>query len=262
MKRYGQAGEIFCVTGKRAFITGGTRGLGREMAQCLMENGCEVFAVSRNAGQAEDMRRTAEDMGARLHLFSCDVTRTEEVAAAVAEAKRRMGGIDILINSAGICILKMMDEMDDESFSKVLQVNLTATFAVTREVARVMRTQGYGKVISLSSMKSVFGTSTAGYTAYCSSKAAVNMLTKQMACELAQYNITVNAVAPTFIRTDINEKQLADKAFYQSLVDRIPMGRIGEFSDLMGLLLLLCSDASAFITGQTFLLDGGIAARQ
>ena len=88
------------------------------------------------------------------------------------------------------------------------------------------------------------------------------MLTKQMACELAAHNITVNAIAPTFIHTDINDKQLADPQFYQSLVDRIPMGRIGEFPDLMGLLLLLSSDASSFLTGQTFLLDGGIAARQ
>ena len=156
----------------------------------------------------------------------------------------------------------MMDDMDDESFMQVIRINLTSTFVVTREVARVMKRQHYGKVLSISSMKSIFGTSSAGYTAYCSSKGAVNMLTKQMACELAAHNITVNAIAPTFIHTDINDRQLADKAFYQSLVDRIPMGRIGEFPDLMGLLLLLCSDASSFLTGQTFLLDGGIAARQ
>lgn len=259
---FGKTNEIFSVAGKRAFITGGTRGLGRAMASCLLENGCDVFAVSRNPYRSEEMEAIATENSSHYRFYPCDVTNTEEVVTAVQEADRVMGGIDILINAAGICILKMMDDMDDQSFMQVIRINLTSTFVVTREVAKVMKRQKYGKVISISSMKSIFGTSSAGYTAYCSSKGAVNMLTKQMACELAAHNITVNAIAPTFIHTDINDKQLADPQFYQSLVDRIPMGRIGEFPDLMGLLLLLSSDASSFLTGQTFLLDGGIAARQ
>ena len=259
---FGKTNEIFSVAGKRAFITGGTRGLGRALASCLLENGCDVFAVSRNPYRSEEMEAIATENSSHYRFYPCDVTNTEEVVTAVQEADRVMGGIDILINAAGICILKMMDDMDDQSFMQVIRINLTSTFVVTREVAKVMKRQKYGKVISISSMKSIFGTSSAGYTAYCSSKGAVNMLTKQMACELAAHNITVNAIAPTFIHTDINDKQLADPQFYQSLVDRIPMGRIGEFPDLMGLLLLLSSDASSFLTGQTFLLDGGIAARQ
>ena len=254
---FGKTNEIFSVAGKRAFITGGTRGLGRAMASCLLENGCDVFAVSRNPYRSEEMEAIATENSSHYRFYPCDVTNTEEVVTAVQEADRVMGGIDILINAAGICILKMMDDMDDQSFMQVIRINLTSTFVVTREVAKVMKRQKYGKVISISSMKSIFGTSSAGYTAYCSSKGAVNMLTKQMACELAAHNITVNAIAPTFIHTDINDKQLADPQFYQSLVDRIPMGRIGEFPDLMGLLLLLSSDASSFLTGQTFLLDGG-----
>ena len=259
---YGKINEIFNVTGKKAFVTGGTRGLGRAMTICLLENGCNVFAVSRNAYKTKEMETIANENESRYHFCSCDVTNTEEVVTAVRMAEQTMGGIDILINAAGICILKMMDDMDDDSFMQVIRISLTSTFVVTREVARIMKRQKYGKVISISSMKSIFGTATEGYTAYCASKGAVNMLTKQMACELAAYNITVNAIAPTFIHTDINDKQLANKDFYQSLVERIPMGRIGEFPDLMGLLLLLSSDASSFLTGQTFLLDGGIAARQ
>lgn len=259
---YGKTNEIFNVNGKKAFVTGGTRGLGRAMATCLLENGCDVFAVSRNSYRMEEMENIAEKNGSNYYFSSCDVTNTAEIIKSVHEAELTMGRIDILINAAGICILKMMDDMDDDSFMRVIQVNLTSTFVVTREVAKVMKQQRYGKIISISSMKSIFGTSSAGYTAYCSSKGAVNMLTKQMACELAEYNITVNAIAPTFIHTDINDKQLADKDFYRSLIERIPMGRIGEFPDLMGLLLLLSSDASSFLTGHTFLLDGGIAARQ
>ena len=111
-------------------------------------------------------------------------------------------------------------------------------------------------------MKSLLSVSDAGYTAYCAAKGAVNALTRQVACELAADGITANAIAPTFIKTAINARQLEDPVFYRSLTSRIPVGRIGEFKDLMGLLLLLASDASQFITGQVFLLDGGIAARQ
>lgn len=120
-----------------------------------------------------------------------------------------------------------------------------------------MRRQQYGKIVNMSSMKSVFGVSDDGYAAYCASKGAINM-----ACETAAGHITVNALAPTFIETAINRKQLEDPAFKHSLEARIPVGRIGQFSDLMGLLLLLVSDASQFLMGQIYLIDGGISARQ
>lgn len=259
---FGKSSEIFSVLGKKAFITGGTRGLGRAMAICLLENGCDVFAISRSNNSYELISEVAKKNGSHYYFFPCDVTKTNEVIMAVQKAEQCMGRIDILINSAGICILKMMDEMDDKSFMDVIRINLTSTFIVSREVAKIMKKNHYGKILSISSMKSILGTSTSGYTAYCASKGAINMLTKQMACELAEHGITVNAIAPTFIHTDINEEQLKDVAFRESLEKRIPMGRIGEFADMMGLLLLLCSDASAFITGQTILLDGGIAARQ
>ena len=165
---FGKTNEIFSVAGKRAFITGGTRGLGRAMASCLLENGCDVFAVSRNSYRSEEMEAIATENSSHYRFYPCDVTNTEEVVTAVQEADRVMGGIDILINAAGICILKMMDDMDEQSFMQVIRINLTSTFVVTREVAKVMKRQKYGKVISISSMKSIFGTSSAGYTAYCS----------------------------------------------------------------------------------------------
>ena len=254
--------HIFSVSGRKAIVTGGTKGLGRAMATCLLQNGCDVMLVSRRKENLEDLQALAEEKGVQCVHHACDITDTAAVREMVAAAEMALGRIDILINSAGMNIVKMMEDMDDDSWDTVLDLNLKAGFVVMREVVQVMRKHRYGKIINISSMKSVMGTSSAGYTAYCASKGAVNMLTKQVACEVAADGITVNAIAPTFIKTDINAHQLEDPVFYKSLTDRIPVGRIGTFRDLAGLTLLLASDASQFITGQVIMLDGGITARQ
>jgi len=257
-----KSSSVFDIRGKKALVVGGTKGLGREMAICLLENGCDVVAVSRNIDGNDDMAEIARKNGVNFYLYSCDVLQTDAVIDMVKYAEKTLGRIDILINSAGRNITKMIEEMDDESWDAVLDLNLRANFIIMREVVKVMRKQKYGKIVNMSSMKSVFGVSDSGYTAYCASKGAINMLTKQVACEVAADGITVNAIAPTFIETNINRHQLQDPVFRKKLEERIPVGRIGQFKDLMGLLLLLVSDASQFITGQIFLLDGGISARQ
>lgn len=256
------ASSLFDIRGRKALVVGGTKGLGREMAICLMENGCDVFIVSRHTEGNEDMAAIAKENGVSLYFHDGDVLNTEAVAAMVEAARLTMGRIDILINSAGRNIRHMVTEMDDASWDAVLDINLRASFIIMREVIKVMREQQYGKIVNMSSMKSVFGVSDDGYTAYCASKGAINMLTKQVACEVAADHITVNALAPTFIETAINRAQLQNPAFKNALESRIPVGRIGQFSDLMGLLLLLVSDASQFLTGQIYLIDGGISARQ
>lgn len=254
--------SVFSVREKTAVITGGTKGLGHAMASCLIENGCHVMLVSRNISGAEDLIELAKSKGVQCVYYACDVTNTTAVKDMVRAAEEQWGRIDILINAAGMNHPKMLEDMDDATWDQILNLNLRASFIVTRDVVRVMRQTGYGKIINISSMKSILGVSDAGYTAYCASKGAINMLTKQIACEVAKDGITVNAIAPTFIKTAINAHQLEDPVFYKALTDRIPVGRIGEFRDLMGLVLLLASDASQFITGQVFRLDGGISARQ
>lgn len=256
------ASSLYNVRGKKALVVGGTKGLGREMAICLIQNGCDVTISSRDVSGNDDIIAMAKDAGVNVHFHTCDVLNTAEVVDMVRYAEEAMGRIDILVNSAGRNITKMVAEMDDESWDAVLDLNLRANFIILREVVKVMRKHKYGKIINLSSMKSVFGVSDSGYTAYCASKGAINMLTKQIACEVAADGITVNALAPTFIETAINRHQLQNPVFRGSLEARIPVGRIGQFRDLMGLLLLLSSDASQFLTGQIYLIDGGISARQ
>lgn len=259
---YGPSSELFSVKSKNALVTGGTKGLGREMAICLLENGCNVFICSRDVSGCETLEEIAEKNGCSVHTYACDITDTDQVVGLVKTARDTMGSIDILVNSAGMNNPKMLPDMDDATWDRILNLNLRANFIVIREVSKVMRKQKYGKIINISSMKAFLGVSDAGYTAYCASKGAINMLTKQVACELAADGITVNAIAPTFIRTKINERQLDDPVFRAALEARIPVGRVGQFQDLMGLLLLFASDASQFITGQIVRLDGGISARQ
>ncbi|MDD3347892.1 SDR family oxidoreductase [Oscillibacter sp.] len=254
--------QLFDLKGKKAVVTGGTRGLGRAMAECLLQNGCDVMLVSRRGDDLGELQTLAAQKGVQCLFHACDITDTAAVVEMARAAEAAMGGVDILINAAGMNEPKLLEEMDDDTWDRILNLNLRASFVVTREVVRVMRKRHYGKIINISSMKSILGVSDAGYTAYCASKGAINMLTKQIACEVAADGITVNAIAPTFIKTAINARQLEDPVFYKALTDRIPVGRIGAFRDLAGLTVLLASDASEFITGQTILLDGGIAARQ
>ena len=257
-----KAGQLFDLRGRRAIVTGGTRGLGSAIAKCLLENGCHVAALSRHPAAIPELEAGAAENGARLITTACDVTDAPSCAAAVASVTAAFGGVDILVNCAGMLALAFIDEMDDDAWRRTIDANLTGAFFMTREVSKVMRGQGRGRIIHMSSMKGMLGTSKMGYSAYCASKGGVNMLTKQAAAELGRYGITVNAIAPSFIETDMNRVVLEKDGYREKLAARIPVGRIGQLEDLFGLVLLLVSDASAFISGQVICLDGGLSAAQ
>lgn len=254
--------DIFSVRGKKAVVTGGTKGIGLAIAQCLMDNGCDVAVLSRHVRDTGHLEEYAQKSGVRFCARECDVTASQSCAQAVRSLLACLGGIDILINCAGTLELAFVGEMSDEAWRRTLSTNLDGAFYMTREVSRVMQRQNHGRIINLSSMKSLMDTSKMGYAAYCASKGGINMLTKQCAAELGRYGITVNAIAPTFIETDLNRGVLEKDGYREKLESRIPVGRIGRTDDLMGLILLLCSDASAFISGQILYLDGGLSAAQ
>ena len=197
-------------------------------------------------------------LGRHACPVAVDVTDEASVQAMVQRVVDEFGSIDILINSAGIVSLKPTVEFPVDEWQHILDVNLRGTFLCCKEVAKAMLAQGRGKIINISSVRGHQGR--ANDPAYAASKGAVNLLTKSLAIEWAQQGITVNAIAPTFIRTDLNTALLDDPHTRDWVLSRIPMGRVGQIWDLFGLAVFLASPASDFITGQTIYLDGGWTA--
>ena len=188
-----------------------------------------------------------------------DITRRDEITSAVAETVKQFGRIDILVNNAGIGPPNPVEDVTEEDFDYTLAVNLKGTFFVTQEVGRVMIKQRGGKIVNLSSQAGFVGLPTE--SVYCMTKAAIAHLTKCVAVEWGRYGITVNAVAPTFIRTPGTVKWLKDDAFRTDLLSKIPLGRVGDPIDVAGAVVFLASPAASLITGTTLLIDGGFTAR-
>jgi gluconate 5-dehydrogenase len=248
---------MFDLTGRVAIVTGGAGGLGRVTALGLASFGAKVAVTSRNI---ENLRRVAEEiqsMGRESIAISADVTNEEAVKKMVGEVVDRFGAIDILITYAGLNIPRAADEYLLGDWNKVIDVNVTGVFLSDREVGKVMIRQKKGKIINVSSVRGGYGLPR-NYIAYCTSKGAVNMITRQLACEWAKYNICVNAIAPTVVETPLTAHLLADKEYAATLKSRIPMGRWAMPEDLIGCIVFLASDASNFVTGQIIYIDGGV----
>lgn len=251
--------NVFSLEKKTALVIGGG-GLGSSITQAMLENGADVIVADLKE-PAEDFSAAAALLGRKYFFEQVDLLDDGSVVDMIARAAERTGRIDILVNAAGVNVLKPAEEYDTKSWDFVLGINLRGLHLVTREVGKVMIRQKYGRILSISSVKSLLGTDS-DYCAYCASKGAVNMYTRQLACEWGRHGITVNAIAPTFTRTPINSFQLDDPVFYQKLVDRIPRGRICTTRDIGCTAVFLCSDAAEFISGQVVCVDGGLTAKQ
>jgi NAD(P)-dependent dehydrogenase (short-subunit alcohol dehydrogenase family) len=242
----------FDVTGRVALVTGAARGIGRACAIALARAGADVALGLR-------ARDAPGDVAEAFQALGMDVTRRDEITAAVAEAARAFGRIDILVNNAGIGPPGLAESVTEDDFDATVAVNLKGTFFVSQEVGRLMIRGGGGRIINLSSQAGFVALPTE--SVYCLTKAAIAHLTKCLAVEWAAHGINVNAVAPTFIRTPGTVKWLADQDFRRDLLARIPLGRVGEPPDVAAAVVFLASPAAAMITGTTLLIDGGWTAR-
>jgi len=248
----------FALTDQVAVVTGGSRGLGRGIALALAAAGAHIVPVSRTEADLLAVAQEVRSLGRRSLPLAVDVTEEAQVQEMVQRVVGEFGRIDILVNSAGIVIIKPTPDFPLTEWERVIRVNLEGTFLCCKEVGKVMLQQERGKIINISSVRGLQGR--ANDPAYPASKGAVNLLTKSLAIEWAQKGITVNAIAPTFIRTDLNAFLLEDAPTRAWVLSRIPMGRVGQIWDLFGAAVFLASPASDFITGHILYVDGGWTA--
>jgi len=250
----------FALDGQVALVTGAARGLGRAIALALADAGADVALGLRRAGTADDLVAEIEAMGRRALAVQMDVTDLAQIGPAVDTVVDRFGRLDILVNSAGLAPGNPAEDVTEADFDLTIDVNLKGLFFASQAAGRVMIRQGRGRIVNLSSQAGFVALPTEAI--YCASKAAVSHLTKCLAVEWGQHGITVNAVAPTFIRTDGTARALADPIFEADVRERIAgLHRIGEPMDVAGGVVFLASPAASLITGATLLIDGGWTAR-
>jgi NAD(P)-dependent dehydrogenase (short-subunit alcohol dehydrogenase family) len=248
----------FSVNDQVALITGAARGLGRACALALAHAGAHVALGLRDVQTGGDVATAIEAMGRRALRLQMDMTRIDEIRRAVEDTVAHFGRLDILVNNAGVGPENPAEQVVEEDFDFTLAVNLKGTFFASQAAGRVMMRQRYGRIINMSSQAGFVALPTE--SVYCMTKAAIAHLTKCLAVEWAEHQITVNAVAPTFIDTPGTKEWLDDPAFRASVVSRIPLGRIGEPMDVAGAVVFLASPAASLITGTTILIDGGWTA--
>lgn len=248
--------DSFRLDGRRALVTGGSKGLGRVMAQALSEAGAEVAIVSRDLGACESAAAEIRaSTGRPLAAFSADVCRAQDVEALV----ERVGSIDILVNNAGVNIRGSIAELTEAQWDSVLDVNLKAPFLCSRAFGPPMAERGWGRIINMGSILSAVAI--AGRAPYCSAKAGVASLTRVLALEWATSGVTVNAICPGPFGTEMNRPLLDDPVKYQAFVAKIPMGRWGELDEIAGAAVFLASPAASFVTGSMLFVDGGWTAQ-
>ena len=247
--------EWFSLQGKVALVTGAGRGLGRSIALALAEAGANIVCVGRTKEKIEETARDAEKTGVRALPLVTDVRLSDQVDRSVAQALDAFGRIDVLVNNAGTLLGKASDRTTDTEWHDLIAANLSGSFYYARAVGTHMIGRKTGKIVNVGSIFGWMGTTHC--LAYACAKAAVHQMTKNLAVEWGRHGITVNAIVPGYFDTDMPSRILADEKFRKTILDRMPLGRIGRPDEIKPLALYLASSASDFVTGQTFCIDGG-----
>ncbi|MGH6954252.1 MAG: SDR family NAD(P)-dependent oxidoreductase [Alphaproteobacteria bacterium] len=251
----GGAREIFDVAGARVLVTGASVGLGRHFAATLARAGAHVVAAARRVDMLERLATDLRDSPGRIVPLILDVTSGESIRAAVQAAEDRLGGLDVLVNNAGIAVVKPLFEWTEADWDRVVDTNLRGAWLVAQEAARRMVARGSGGAII--NIASVLGIRPIGQVpAYTAAKAGLIQLTRTMAMELARHDIRVNAIAPGYVETEMN-RDFWGTPPGKALIARIPQRRVGRPEELDGVLLLLASGASRYMTGSVVVVDGG-----
>lgn len=245
------------LTGKVALVTGASRGIGRALALALAEAGADVACAARTASVLGETAVAIEALGRRAVAVAADVTSAEEVERMVGRTVGEFGRLDILVNNAGIVFGTAAEKISVADWRRLLEVNLTGAFLCAQAAGRQMIAQRSGRIINVGSIFGELGTR--GFAAYAAAKAGLHALTRSLAYEWARHGVTVNGIAPGYIRTDFNRAALGDPETREQILSRIPLGRVAEAEEVGPLAVYLASDASAFMTGQVIFLDGGQA---
>ncbi|GEP34122.1 oxidoreductase [Nocardioides szechwanensis] len=250
--------ELFSLAGRRAIVTGGNTGLGRAFSVALAAAGADVFvpSIADDGGETEKL---VTEHGRRYAFMSADITQPGVPGEVVDRCVASLGGVDILVNSAGICLLAEVADFDRTLWDPMVAVNLTAAFEIAHAAGREMVRQGGGKIINVASLFSFLGGRQS--PAYAATKAGIVGFTKAYCDELAEHNVQVNAIAPGYFATAITTATRDDDETNRRIVEHIPAGRWGDPADLMGATVFLASRASDYVNGHVIVVDGGYLVR-
>lgn len=250
--------SLFDLTGKRALITGSSRGIGFALAKGLAGAGAELLINGRDTEVLGNAAKTLADDGAKVTALAFDVTNPESINEAIDHAENEIGPIDILINNAGMQHRAPLEDFPPEKFDQLIKTNVNSVFYVGQAVAKHMIKRGEGKIINICSVMSMLARP--GIAPYTASKGAVANLTKGMATDWAQHGLNINGIAPGYFKTELNAALVADETFSAWLEKRTPMRRWADTEELVGAAVYLGSKASSFVNGHVIYVDGGITA--
>ena len=248
---------MFNLEGKNAFISGASRGLGRQFANALAKAGANVVITSRTLESLETTKQEIEAIGRKCINIKMEVLEEDSIINAVKKAEAELGPINILINNAGCNIRKPALEVTWQDWETVVDTNLKGAFFLAKEIAKGMTERRYGRIVNIGSVTSVAGY--AGLGPYGASRGGIKQLTMSLAHDWGDKGVTVNCLAPGWFKTEQNSNLFENSEWVSYIEEKIPLGRVGRPNDLDGTCIFLSSDASAYVTGQTLLVDGGIS---